>query len=246
MYNKALSGLIVCCTLLSAAESQVVITDAAPTEFPNIVKLMFNDQTVLKTAPGVFVSAKYILTSLTLVTELTKDSFQVTDQLDFVYPVGAYKAAEANNPISYLKVCTAFKGTPMNMSESSFDALATNVSAQMLFFPTTSNTLKKVSVTILDNTTCVTQTAEIGCDAAKCLCVTPDAITNFCLDTFKDADASNITYSAVAIGGQVNGLHYYPNCDGNDLSSSLPIFLLHKISYYRQYIIDLIPTVDIV
>ncbi|XP_065342590.1 uncharacterized protein LOC135941187 [Cloeon dipterum] len=133
MYIKALSGLFVCCTLLSAAESGVVITDAAPTEFPNIVKIMFQDSALKKFVPGVFVSAKYVLTFLSTQSSLTKDSFQVTDQLGAVHTVGAL-GDQSVAYFRYMKICTAFKGTPLNMSESSFDALASSIDAQMFFF----------------------------------------------------------------------------------------------------------------
>ncbi|XP_065339944.1 uncharacterized protein LOC135939468 [Cloeon dipterum] len=249
MYVKALSGLFVCCTLLSAAESQVVITDADPSEYPHIARIEYKVNTIPLTVPALFVSAKYVLASLiTFGTQINKNMFKLTDQLGVVYPVGKV-AADADQRFFYMKLCKTFTGTPFNMSESSFDSLANTVEAQMLFFPTTSNTLKKVSVSLLDNTTCNTKASAIlGVSAASIICMTSTATTNFCLDTFAD-DLQNPTYvtiSVVAIGGQVNGLFRTHQCVLKDLSSVSPYFFYRKISYHRQEIIDLIPTVDIV
>ncbi|CAB3388674.1 Hypothetical predicted protein [Cloeon dipterum] len=242
MYIKALFGLFVCCTLLSATEGQVVITDVAPTEFPHIVKIQFNEQLTVQTSTGIFVSARYVFSSFPPGMPRTKDSFTVTDQLGTVLPVVKY---EGSGILHYLKFCEKFKGTPLNLSLSSFDSWATNVSAQMMFFNTTSNTLKKVSVTLLDNSTCSTITPF---DFADVICMASDVTTDFCKETHKDStsDPPYKMYSLVAIGSQINGVLASGQCTGGNLTSDRPYFFHLKLSSYRQDIIDLVPKVDIV
>ncbi|CAB3378885.1 Hypothetical predicted protein [Cloeon dipterum] len=174
--------------------------------------------------------------------------FDVTNQMGAVQTVGAYKA-DAINRLFYLKICTLFKGTPFNMSVSSFYALDDPVDAQLLFFNTTSDTLKKVSVQLINNSTCRDKSSQFGFLSGELTCMTSNETTNFCRDTLQDANvaATRITFSVVAIGGQVNGLFHSGTCDSqNNLYSLAPYFFYKKISSFRQTIIDLIPQVDIV
>ncbi|CAB3374707.1 Hypothetical predicted protein [Cloeon dipterum] len=236
-----------CCPffLMFVEQSQaaVVVTDANPSEYPYVVKLyaISSDSTLEVTVPGMMVSSKFVLVSLSE-SVFSDFNLTITDQSGVVrLPVS--NGSIVNDQYTYFKVCNKFRGAKYPLRESDFNNLTTAIpNAQLLFFYVTSPVLRKVTVPVMNKTACAdARGSSDPTNVNAYMCMDNSGLTDFCPVFVNETQTyTSAWYPMLAIGGQVQG---FPSIVEG---CNLPFWIADNIAVFRQNLTAEIPVVDIV